>query len=119
MKKLKQKKASRRRRKLHIRKSISGTAQRPRLSVYKSNKNIYVQAIDDDKGHTITSISSIESDYKDLEKNVENAKKLGNVLGERLMEKKVDTAVFDRNGYRFHGIVKGLADGAREAGVKF
>lgn len=119
MKRVQEKHDRRRRRKLHVRKSIVGTPSRPRVSVYKSNKHIYVQAIDDTESSTITSVSNVEADYKDLNKSVENAKKLGKVIGERLLEKKIDRIVFDRNGYLYHGIVKGIADGAREAGLKF
>ncbi len=119
MKRVQEKQGRRKRRKLHIRKTIIGTPKRPRLSVYRSNKHLYAQAIDDTESTTITSVSNVEADYKELANNVENAKKLGKVIGERLMEKKIDRIVFDRNGYLYHGIVKGIADGAREAGLKF
>ncbi len=119
MKRVQEKQTRRKRRKLHIRKSIVGTPKRPRLSVYRSNKHLYLQAIDDTESNTITSVSNVEADYKDLKNSVENAKKLGKVIGERLKEKKVERIVFDRNGYHYHGLVKGIADGAREAGLKF
>ncbi len=89
------------------------------MSIYKSNKHMYVQVIDDTASSTVTSVSTVEKDFKDLSNSVENAKKLGKVIGERLLEKKIDHVVFDRNGYLYHGIVKGIADGAREAGLKF
>ena len=119
MKKTQEKQTRKRRRKLHVRKNIFGTPKRPRVSVYRSNKHIYVQAIDDTGSTTIASVSNVESGYKELKNSVENAKTLGKVIGERLLEKKIDRIVFDRNGYLYHGIVKGIAEGAREAGLKF
>jgi large subunit ribosomal protein L18 len=119
MKRIREKNRKRQRRKHHIRKKIFGTSERPRLSVYRSNRHMYVQAIDDLAGHTLASVSSMEKDYQGMKNSVENAKSLGKVIGERLQEKKVETVVFDRNGYPYHGIVKGIAEGAREAGVKF
>lgn len=107
------------RRKKHIRKYISGTAQKPRLTVTRSNLHMYAQVIDDVAGVTIVSASTMEKELKDLRNNVENAQKLGEILGKRCLEKKVETVVFDRNGFLYHGIVKGIADGARKAGLKF
>jgi len=106
-------------RKLHIRKSISGTASRPRMTVFRSNLHMYVQVIDDEAGKTLISASSLEKELKGLKNNVEDAAKLGEIVGKRLLEKNIDTVVFDRNGYLYHGIVKSIADGARKAGVKF
>lgn len=80
---------------------------------------MYVQAIDDVAGHTLASISSMETEFKDLKNNVTDAATLGEAFGKRLLEKKIDTVVFDRNGYLFHGIVKSIADGARKVGIKF
>lgn len=119
MKRVQEKRERRRRRKLHIRKKISGTAKRPRLCVYRSNKHIYVQAIDDKESTTIASVSNVEADYRELTNSVETGKKLGMVIGERLKKKKIESIVFDRNGHMYHGIVKNIADGAREAGLKF
>lgn len=119
MKRLEEKRRKRGRRKAHIRKRITGTAQKPRLSVYRSNRHLYIQAIDDIAGNTIASASNVEADFKNLTNTVENAEKIGQVIGERLMAKKIDTAVFDRNGFLYHGIVKSAADGARKAGLKF
>jgi large subunit ribosomal protein L18 len=113
------KQRKRAKRKVHIRKRISGTAQRPRMSVYRSNNRMYVQVIDDVAGHTLASASTLEKELSSLKNNVEDAAKLGEIIGKRLLEKKIDTVVFDRNGFLFHGIVKGIADGARKAGVKF
>ncbi|HHU89240.1 MAG: 50S ribosomal protein L18 [Sphaerochaetaceae bacterium] len=107
------------RRKVHIRKSIFGTATKPRMTVYRSNHRMYVQVIDDRAGHTLVSASSMEKELRDLKNNVEDATKLGEVVGKRLLEKQIDSVVFDRNGYLFHGVVKGIAEGARKAGVKF
>lgn len=119
MEKVLEKQRKRARRKVHIRKRINGTATTPRISVYRSNNHMYLQAIDDTCGHTIASISTVEKDFASLTNNVENAKKLGLEFGKRLLEKKIKTVVFDRNGFKYHGIVKNLADGAREAGLKF
>ncbi|MFA6689370.1 MAG: 50S ribosomal protein L18 [Sphaerochaetaceae bacterium] len=106
-------------RKLHIRKSISGTASRPRMTVFRSNLHMYVQVIDDEAGKTLVAASSVEKELKGLKNNVEDAAKLGEIVGKRLLEKDIDSVVFDRNGYLYHGIVKSIADGARKAGVKF
>lgn len=119
MKRNLQKAKRRTKRKLHIRKKISGTAERPRFSVFRSAKHIYVQVIDDIAGETIVSASSREKDLTDLKSNVESGAKLGEIAGNRLKEKKIDQVVFDRNGYLFHGVVKAIADGARKSGIKF
>jgi large subunit ribosomal protein L18 len=119
MKRVEEKRRKRGRRKIHIRKRISGSESKPRLSVFKSNKHIYVQAIDDVAGNTIASASNVEAEFKSLTNSVENAEKIGQAIGERLMAKKIDTVVFDRNGFVYHGIVKSVADGARKAGLKF
>jgi large subunit ribosomal protein L18 len=119
MKAIKEKNARWQRRKTKIRSKISGESSKPRISVFKSNKYIYAQAIDDVAGITVTSASNIEKDNISLKSNVENAGKLGEILGKRLVEKNISEAVFDRNGYPYKGIVKALADGIRKAGVKF
>lgn len=119
MKRVQQKSAKRIRRKKHIRKSIYGTTERPRLTVFRSNTRIYIQVIDDSKGETLVSASNLEKENKEIKRNVEGAEKLGTIIGERLKEKKVETVVFDRNGYLYHGIVKAVAEGARKAGIKF
>ena len=107
------------RRKHHIRKNISGTASRPRMTVFRSNSHMYIQVIDDVAGATLVAASSLEAELKGLKNTVEDAAKLGEVLGKRMLEKNIDTCVFDRNGYLFHGVVKSIADGARKAGVRF
>jgi large subunit ribosomal protein L18 len=107
------------RRKVHIRKRLSGTAERPRMTITKSNRRISVQVIDDSKGHTLASASTLEKELKNIKATVEGAGKLGEIMGKRLLEKNIKTVVFDRNGYLYHGIVKALADGSRKAGIEF
>jgi large subunit ribosomal protein L18 len=106
-------------RKLHIRKHLSGTASRPRLTVFRSNRHMYVQVIDDVAGVTLVSANTVEAELSELKNTVDDAAKLGEVAGKRMIEKNITTCVFDRNGYLYHGIVKSIADGARSAGVKF
>jgi len=106
-------------RKIHVRKNIEGTLEKPRMTVFKSNKYLYVQVIDDTEGKTLVSASSLEESLKAIKRNVEGAAKLGEEIGKRLKEKNVATVVFDRNGYKYHGIVKAIADGARKAGIQF
>jgi len=100
-----------------IRNRLSGTAECPRLSVFKSNKAIYAQIIDDVNGHTLVAASSKEIGKPTL--NVESAKEVGKKLAEKASANGVETVVFDRSGYVYHGKVKALADGAREGGLKF
>jgi large subunit ribosomal protein L18 len=107
------------RRKIHIRKRISGTAERPRMTVSKSNRSISVQVIDDIKGHTLVSASTLEKELREIKATVEGAGKLGEIMGKRLLDKNIKTVVFDRNGYLYHGMVKALADGSRKAGIEF
>jgi large subunit ribosomal protein L18 len=106
------------RRRRRVRAKVRGTAERPRLSVFRSNRGIQAQLIDDVRGHTLAAVTWTEDDLKSLAR-VEQAKKAGELLAERGKAAGVDTAVFDRGGYRFHGRVKALADGAREGGLKF
>ncbi len=101
-----------------IRKNVEGTAQRPRLSVFRSNKAIYAQIIDDSKGHTVVSVSSSELDKK-AKLNLATSKSVGKKVAEKALASGVKEIVFDRNGYLYHGNVKALADGAREGGLKF
>ena len=107
------------RRKRHIRKTIIGSSESPRMTVYRSNSKMYVQVIDDASGTTVASVSSMEKEFKDLKNNVGNAEKLGAVIGDRIKQLNIDKVVFDRNGYQYHGIVKAIADGARKAGIRF
>lgn len=106
-------------RKSRVRGKVSGTATRPRLNVFRSNRNLYVQAIDDVNGHTLASESTVSKELKALTVKTEDATKVGEAIGKKLMEKKIETAVFDRNGYLYHGVIKALAEGARKAGVTF
>ena len=119
LQKMLEKDRKRLRRKIHIRKRIFGTAERPRMTVTKSNRRISLQVIDDTKGHTLASVSTLEKEFRDIKATVEGAAKLGEVIGKRLLEKNIKTVVFDRNGYLYHGIVKALADGSRKAGIEF
>ena len=105
-------------RKASIRKKIHGTPQRPRLTVYKSNRHTYVQAIDDLAGATIAAASNLEKENRAIANKVSGLEKLGQLIAERLKAKNIQEAVFDRNGYRYHGKVKAIADGARKAGIK-
>ncbi len=102
-----------------VRKKISGTQERPRLSVYKSNRYIYAQLIDDMKGHTLVSASSIEDAMRSGNVNCEISKKVGMLIGKRAVERGIKVVVFDRGGYRYHGNIKSLAEGAREGGLEF
>ena len=119
MEKIKLNKKRRLRRKRIIRKKIHGTSKKPRLSVFKSNKYIYAQAIDDDKGNTLVAVSSLAHDRKKRKLNKEVATKVGEDIGKKLIEKKIDTVYFDRNGFLYTGKIKALADGARKSGIKF
>ncbi len=109
------------RRRIHnrVRKKITGTPARPRLSVYRSNKSIYAQIIDDLTGHTLTSASSVEEAVEKTVNKSEQAKAVGKILAERATQLNISAVVFDRGGYLYHGRVKALADGAREAGLSF
>ncbi len=102
-----------------VRGKISGTAERPRLSVFRSENNIYAQIIDDVAGNTLVSASSVEKGFEGSGGNVEAAKKVGARVAERALAKGIEEVVFDRGGYIYHGRVQALADGAREGGLKF
>lgn len=104
-------------RKLRVRKKIRGSAERPRLAIFRSLKHVYVQIIDDDKGVTLASASSM-TDKVDG-KGIEKAAKVGKLAAERALAAGINTIVFDRSSFRYHGQVKSLADAAREAGLKF
>jgi large subunit ribosomal protein L18 len=119
LQKMLEKDRKRLRRKVHIRKRVSGTCERPRMTVTKSNRRLSVQVIDDDKGQTLVSASSLEKDLKNIKATVAGAGQLGEIIGKRLLERNIKTVVFDRNGYLYHGIVKALADGTRKAGIIF
>lgn len=102
-----------------VRAKVKGDGLRPRLCVFRSLNNIYVQAIDDEKAVTIASASTLDKEVKTKASNVEAAKEVGALIAQRLKAKKITTVVFDRNGYLYHGKVKALAEAAREAGLEF
>ncbi len=106
------------RRRRRVRARIRGSAERPRLSVYRSNRGVFAQLIDDDAGRTVASVSWTEADLRKLG-SMEQAKRTGQLLAERGKAAGVETCVFDRGGYRFHGRVAAIAEGAREGGLKF
>ena len=118
---LERKKMLRQKRIWRIRKKVSGTAERPRLCVTFTNQHIYAQAIDDENGKTIVSISSLNQALRDdkLSANRPGAATLGKLLGEKAKDAGIETVVFDRHGRRYHGRIKDFADAAREAGLKF
>ena len=113
------KNAMRQKRHIRVRGKISGTAECPRLNVFRSNANIYAQIIDDVNGVTLVSASTLEKDFEGATGNAEAAKKVGAILAERAKAKGIEKVVFDRGGYIFHGRVAALAEGAREAGLNF
>ena len=102
-----------------IRKRLAGSAERPRLSVYRSNKGIYAQIIDDTTGKTLVSASSLSKDFAGNGTKIEQSKAVGKLVAEKAVAAGISQVVFDRNGYLYHGRVKSLADGAREAGLNF
>jgi large subunit ribosomal protein L18 len=112
------KRQQRLRRRRRVRARVSGTAERPRLSVFRSNRGIFAQLIDDRAGHTVAAVNWIEPDLRKLTAT-EQAKKAGELLAERAKAAGVETCVFDRAGYQYHGRVKALAEGAREGGLVF
>ena len=112
-------KMERTRRHIRVRRKISGTAERPRLCVYRSNSNIYAQIIDDVAGNTLVAASTLDKEIKTKHSNKEAAKELGALIAKRALEKNIKAVVFDRSGYIYHGIVKELAESAREAGLEF
>jgi len=109
--------------KIRVRKKISGTAERPRVAVFKSLKQIYAQIIDDSNSVTLISASSlskdIANDIKDAKGKIEKSKVVGKYLAEKAVEKGIKSVVFDRSGYRYHGRIQAIAEGAREGGLKF
>lgn len=122
MDRIKEKRFKRIRRHLRVRKKVFGTAQKPRLSVYRSLKHIYGQLIDDTRGVTLLAVSSLTKDLREQlkgKKKTEQAKIVGEYLGKKALEKGITEVVFDRGGFLYHGRVKAFADGARKAGLKF
>ena len=112
-------KMERARRHARVRRKISGTAERPRLCVYRSNTNLYVQVIDDVAGVTLVSASTLDKEVKTKYANKEAAKEVGALIAKRALEKNIKDVVFDRGGYLYHGRVRSLAEGAREGGLNF
>lgn len=118
----KSKNENRKARHARVRKKISGTAEHPRLNVFRSNQNIYAQIIDDVAGHTLIAASSLDASIKEQVTNTSNkqaARLVGQLVAKKALEKGIENVVFDRGGYLYHGRVKELAEGAREAGLKF
>ena len=112
-------KMERARRHARVRRKISGTAERPRLCVYRSNTNLYVQVIDDVAGVTLVSASTLDKEVKTKYANKEAAKEVGALIAKRALEKNIKDVVFDRGGYIYHGVVKELAEAARNGGLNF
>ncbi len=102
-----------------VRAKISGTPERPRLNVFRSNQHIYAQVIDDVNGVTLAAASTMDKGFEGIGSNKDAARKVGQAIAERAKEKNIEVVVFDRGGYLYHGRVKELADGARESGLKF
>ena len=119
----KKRRLARQKNKIHVRKKVNGTEDRPRVSVFRSSNHIYGQAIDDRKEITLVSVSSLEKTTKEkvggYSGNSTAAKTIGKILGEKLIEKGIKQIVFDRNGFLYHGRIKSFADGIREAGLQF
>ena len=113
--------AARSRRQRRVRKKVVGTTERPRLAVYRSNKHISVQLIDDSKGHTLAAASSYEADVRSAgsTSGVDAASKVGSLIGDRAKAAGVTRVAFDRSGFKYHGRIKALADAARESGLEF
>ena len=112
-------KAERARRHARVRSKISGTAECPRLAVTKSNKNIIAQIIDDDKAETLVYVSTLDKEIKTKAANIAAAKEVGALVAKKALDKKIKTVVFDRGGFIYHGVVKAIAESAREAGLDF
>jgi large subunit ribosomal protein L18 len=117
--KLSKKKILAQKRRWRIRKKINGSADRPRVAVRFTNKNIHAQCVDDEQGHTVLGLATTHADFKDLLPNVSGAEKLGSALGEQIKAKGYSTIVFDRSGRKYHGCVKAFADAIRGKGIKF
>ena len=112
-------KAERQRRHARVRRKISGTAECPRLAVCRTNKNIIAQIIDDSKAETLVYVSTLDKEIKTKKANIEAAKEVGTLVAKKALEKKIKTVVYDRGGYIYHGVIKEIAEAAREAGLEF
>jgi len=120
--KVKLKRLARLRRHARLRATVSGTENKPRLSVFRSLNHIYAQVIDDYKGHTLVSVSTLDKEVRDTvngKKKTESAELIGNLVAKRALDKGIKRIVFDRGGYKYHGRVKALAEAARKAGLEF
>ncbi|MDR1626409.1 MAG: 50S ribosomal protein L18 [Spirochaetia bacterium] len=113
------KKAQRSRRRFRVRKKIYGTPERPRMTVFRSNRHVYIQVIDDTAGKTLVSASNLEKELASVKNTVGEAGKIGEVVAQRMKQANITKVVFDRNGYLYHGVIKAVADGARRAGIEF
>jgi len=118
----KRKMENRRRTKKHIRLQMSGSAQRPRLSVFRSLRHVYAQLVDDDQGKTLIGVSDLSAELAEQRKSAKGQVAVGKLVGQfmarKALEQKIAQVVFDRNGFRYHGVIKAVADGAREGGLK-
>ena len=112
-------KAERQRRHARVRRKISGTTECPRLAVCRTNKNIIAQIIDDSKAETLVYVSTLDKEIKTKKANIEAAKEVGTLVAKKALEKKIKTVVYDRGGYIYHGVIKEIAEAAREAGLEF
>ena len=112
-------KLERTRRHARVRTKVSGTAERPRLCVYRSNTNLYAQIIDDVAGNTLVAASTLDKEVKTKKSNIEAAKEVGALIAKKAAAKNIKTVVYDRGGYIYHGVVKALAEAAREGGLEF
>ena len=112
-------KAERQRRHVRVRRKISGTSECPRLAVCKTNKNIIAQIIDDTKGETLVYVSTLDSNIKTKKVNIKAAEEVGKAIASKALEKNIKDVVFDRGGFIYHGVVKALAEAARETGLNF
>jgi large subunit ribosomal protein L18 len=110
--------ARRRRRRYRVRAKVRGSAERPRLSVFRSNRGVQAQLVDDARGHTVAAVNWVEPELRELAP-MEQARRAGELLAERARQEGAEACVFDRGGYRFHGRVRALAEGAREGGLRF
>jgi len=110
--------ARRLKRRRRVRAKITGTAERPRISVFRSNRGINAQLVDDVRGHTLAAVNWTEKELKDLPR-MDQAKRAGELIAQRAKDAGAETVIFDRGGYRYHGRVRALAEGAREAGLRF
>jgi len=111
--------SARRYRKDRIRKTLNGTAECPRMNVFRSDNHFVVQLIDDDSGNTLLQCSTMQKELREVKPNMEGAKKMGKIVADEAKKKNIKKVVFDRNGYKYHGTIKALADSAREAGLVF